>query len=204
MKKRDDLPNYLKLNKQFDINELRKCYEDNKEHMTTQWDAVSQNCAPNFTDLEDPKYSSVSLSKFTDNGHVVMGDKKFDERNYDTLQDWVKGTYFEEVLNSFTGQALRVRILKMNEGAVILPHIDYNTTYNVRIHIPIYTNPWATFGIKRKTGDVEFQHMPADGSAWFINQGWEHSAWNFGKTPRVHIIFALNDQTDIEDALRSE
>lgn len=204
MKKREELPNFLRLNKQFDIDELQRCYEENKVWMNEEWDALSRNCAPNFTDLENLKYASVALSEFTDNGYSVMGNKRFDERNFDTLQDWVKGTYFEEVLNSFTGQPQRVRILRMDEGAVILPHIDYNTTYNVRVHIPIYTNPWSSFGVKRKTGDVEFQHMLADGGAWFINQGWEHSAWNFGKTPRIHIIFALNDQTDIEDALSTQ
>ena len=201
MKKRDELPNYLRLKYQFDIDMLRACYEENKYHMSEIWDAVSQKCATKFVDIQDEKYTSVSLTEFTDNGYTVMGKQELDERNYTTLVDWVKGTYFEEVIQTFTGTACRVRILNMNPGAVLLPHIDYNTDYNVRVHIPIHTNDWALFGTRRKSGDVIVHHMPADGGCWFINQGWEHSAWNFGKTPRVHLLIALNDQTDIEDAL---
>lgn len=203
MKKREELPNYLRLKQKFDINELRICYEENKEKMHESWDAVSKKCATKFVDIEDDKYTSIGLTNFIDNGYEIMGDKEFDERNYTSLMDWVSGTYFEEVIKSFHGTACRIRLLKMSPGAILMPHIDYNTTYNVRVHIPIYTNPWALFGTKRKDGEVKVHHMPDDGGCWFINQGWEHSAWNFGKTDRIHLLIALNDQTDIENALQS-
>lgn len=201
MKKRNDLPNYLRLKHEFDIERLRECYNQTIPNMFEGWDAVSQKCATKFVDLQDEKYTSVSLTKYKDNGYSVMGKSELDERNYTELEDWVKGTYFEEVINTFTGTACRVRILKMEPGGTLLPHIDYNTDYNVRVHIPIYTNPWALFATKRKESEVSVHHMPDDGGSWFINQGWEHSAWNFGKTPRIHLLIALNDQTDIENAL---
>ena len=202
MKRRQDLPNYLRLNQKFDIEKLRKAFEDCKENVAPRWDPISIKCGGHVhLDTDTPTYQCYHLSKFVDNGYKQFGSTKYDERNYSGLQDWVKGTYFEEVLSSFSDDPCRARILSMNPGGKLLPHIDYNTDYNVRIHIPINTNPWAMFGIRRKDSDVDIFNMPADGSCYFINQGWEHSAWNLGKTPRDHIVIALRSQKDIEDAL---
>ncbi len=204
MKRRQELPSYLRLNHKFDIDKLRKCYEENKHHMESKWDAITVHCAADrYIDVDDLKYTASALTKFEDNGFAIRGKKKYDERNYTQVLDWVKGTYFEEVLNSFSGKPSRARILTMLPGGKLLPHIDYNTDYNIRIHIPIYTNSWALFGTRRQGEEVVVHHMPADGHCWFVNVGWEHSAWNFGDTPRVHLIFAMNNQEDIEDALSS-
>ena len=84
-------------------------------------------------------------------------------------------------------------------GGHILPHIDYNTDYSVRYQIPIQTNDWSYFGIQRKNEKPEVRHFPADGSVWFFNPGWNHSAWNMGKTNRIHMIICVNGQEDLKE-----
>ena len=85
----------------------------------------------------------------------------------------------------------------MKPKGFILPHMDYNTSYSVRYHIPIQTNPWSYIGIQRKNELPEVKHLPADGGVWFINQGWKHSAWNLGQTDRIHLIVSVMGQDDL-------
>ena len=45
--------------------------------------------------------------------------------------------------------------------------------------------------------DTEAQHLKADGSAWFVNPGNLHSAWNMGETDDIRLIVACNGQDDL-------
>ena len=92
---------------------------------------------------------------------------------------------------------MRTRLAFVKPGGFIMPHIDFNTDIGIRCCVPIYTNPWCYFGVRRKGEEqAEIKHLSADGRVWFFNQGFEHAAWNFGKTPRVHLLFTL--QTHVE------
>ena len=125
---------------------------------------------------------------------------RLDERHYNKVKDWVKGTYLEEVITSFKAETTRARIAIMDPGAYVAEHIDYNTDYSVRFHIPITTNVKCGFYCVDKSGEKHYQTMEP-GSCWFLNQGMRHSAWNKGPTTRSHIIISLQGQQDLDEII---
>ena len=124
-------------------------------------------------------------------------DPALDERNYRHPLPLYVGSYFEECVNTFQSQALRVRLTRLKAGAVIAPHIDYDPGYAVRIVIPIVTDP-KVINLFWVRGKVMKYHLPADGGAWFLNVGFKHGVQNKSKTDRLCLMFSLDGQKDIE------
>jgi len=85
----------------------------------------------------------------------------------------------------------------------VAEHIDYNTDYSVRFHIPITTNEKCGFYCVNKQGEKVYQTMEP-GSCWFLNQGMRHSAWNKGTTTRSHIIISLQGQQDLDEIINRQ
>ena len=202
MKKRQDLPNFKKIDIKVDVEKLLSVVNTNKDKFDEYRDYLNKGCDTFSTHCNDA-YVQVPITTFKDEGYLIPNNitgrgAEGDERNYQTLVDWAKGTYIEEVLNSFKSKATRTRLIIMKPKGFILPHIDYNTSYGVRYHIPLQTNKWSYIGIQRKDEEPEIKHLPADGSVWFINQGWKHSAWNFGEEDRIHLIISVMGQDDIK------
>lgn len=146
-------------------------------------------------------YKQIALTEYNPEMENREYEKKIpksrlDERHYNKIVDWAKGTYLEEVLNTFQAEHTRARIAVMDPGAYVGEHIDYNTNYSVRYHIPITTNKDCGFYVIDKDGEKHYQTM-TPGECWFLNQGLRHSAWNKGKTPRAHIIVSFLTQEDL-------
>ena len=203
MKKRQELPNFAKLNWKADIEKLKSVISDNLDLMIEYRDFLNAKC-DTFSTHSNNYYRQVPITELNpDSKHLIRRDGhrdyNGDERNYTKLVDWAKGTYIEELLSRFKGQTTRCRLLITEPKGFILPHMDYNTSYSIRFHIPIQTNEWSFFGIQREKEKPELKHLDADGSIWFINQGWKHSAWNFGDTQRIHMVISVMDQIDLED-----
>ncbi len=118
-----------------------------------------------------------------------------DERNY-TVRTEVAVDSFARLLDSFKAKVTRSRFAVLMPGFRTATHIDSDTDYTVRIHIPIVTNPDSVFGVYRGKQLTEL-HLPADGRAWFVNAGYPHYVENRGTEPRVHIIVALDGQEDL-------
>ena len=127
----------------------------------------------------------------------VIPSQRLDEREYSRPADWIKGTYLEKVFKKFKGRVTRVRCARMEAGTLIKEHIDYCTSYSIRVHIPLITNDSCGFYFVRPGQPKDFLKMPADGRCWFINQGFRHSAWNKGKTHRDHLILSIMGQEDL-------
>lgn len=127
-----------------------------------------------------------------------------DERNYTQRTDLAVGA-FAQLLDSFRGRVTRSRFAVLMPGFRTATHIDADTDYTIRIHIPLVTNPDCHFGIIKNNVDHR-RHLPADGSAWFVNAGFPHYVENLGCEPRVHIIVALDGQQDLpsKDLLERE
>lgn len=119
-----------------------------------------------------------------------------DERNFTKRASWVQGV-FSEILDSFAAPLARCRLALMQPGFRVREHIDFNTDYAIRLHIPIVTNQSARIGVRYK-GEVIERHLPADGSIWFINAGYPHYAYNDGAEPRVHLVLTLSGQQDLQ------
>lgn len=142
---------------------------------------------------------SFSLDKRTEKSGtrwdttIAKRDPKADERWFrkrvaDTPE------YFNHVLDTIGKDIVhRTRFAKLSPKSEIKEHIDYNTEYGIRLHIPIITNEKAVFGGIGNNGREE-AHFPADGSVWFINPGVKHWAKNDGDEERIHLIISVDSQ----------
>ncbi len=154
--------------------------------------------------ITDNPYKQLALTEYDpnfsrDEFETKIPSSRLDERQYRKIKDWVRGTYLEEVINTFKGNVTRVRVARMEPGSVIGEHIDYNTDYSIRVHIPITTNEDCGFYVKRsRKAEKEFLAMPASGECWFLNQGFLHSAWNKGNEPRDHLVLSISGQVDLD------
>ena len=200
MKKRQELPNFQKVKLKVDTNKILEVYNENIEKVKNKPDYINTSCGTPY--LSENGYIQIPVTNFKDakynhpnpaTGNTPEGD----ESNYTDLEDWAKGTYIEEVLDMFS-EPTRTRFCVIEPGGYMKPHIDYNTDYSVRYQIPITTNDWCHVGVQRKGEKPELIHMPADGSIWFMNQGFNHAAWNMGKTDRVHLIICVNGQDELQ------
>ena len=139
------------------------------------------------------------IAKYKLKAHRGEGlNPALDEHNYNTPTEKYKGTYFEEVVNSFKSDAIRVRLVRLDPGKTLTPHIDYDPTYAVRVIIPIFAEEQATNYFWRK-GKEEAYYLKADGSAYFLNIGFRHTVVNSGSTPRISLMFSLKDQLDLQE-----
>lgn len=123
-------------------------------------------------------------------------DPVMDERKYTKRKDICTG-YWNDILDTFKAPVTRTRFAYMAPGHSIKPHIDYNTTYSIRVHIPIITNQNALMCVKTNNG-IQKVHLPADGSVYFLNTGITHWAENNGTNGRIHLVISLNGQEDLD------
>lgn len=143
---------------------------------------------------------SKKLEKISNPNHRLYIPEA-DEKNYDIRNAFCKG-YINEICNIIeeqVGHITRTRLAVLMPGEQIKPHMDINTDKAIRIHIPILTNEDCILGVKGKHASHE-EHMAADGSVWFLNQGYTHWVKNNGSTPRVHLVSSVIGQGSIDDA----
>jgi len=215
--KRRDLPSYFKLPLKFPVDKLISSYTNSIKIAGSQGYRNSFNALRaeyskinQLTEMFDfSSYDQVDLTNFSSDKH----DRQFslknqlrggveksplvDERNYNQRND-LCDIFLHGVFDSFQAKVTRCRFAKLNAGSNIAAHVDYDTDFSIRIHIPIITNPDVTFYVARTgTKQVSSWHMPADGHAWFINQGMLHWVENKGKTDRVHLVISLCGQEDL-------
>lgn len=119
-----------------------------------------------------------------------------DEKNYDLRREFVRGP-LAKLLDSFEGHVARPRLALLRPGFKIDPHIDHNTSYCLRVHVPLITNEKCKLAVFRKDGTVVEKHLPADGSAWFFNSGLKHYAENNGDSDRLHLLVNIFSPEDI-------
>jgi hypothetical protein len=162
-------------------------------------------------DWEQTSYQQLSLTEFDEtydiskrteksgsawDTRIAKKDPKADERYYGKVKDDVP-EYLKELLATFSG-AHRTRFAALSPNSEVKPHIDYDTLYGVRLHIALETNDDCYNGGWDKDGVEHKQHIPADGSVWFINPGVKHYAVNGGTTSRNHLIISIDSQESIQ------
>lgn len=121
----------------------------------------------------------------------------YDERNYTKPTKYCTG-YINDFLHSFDSTSCRSAVVALHPGRYISKHFDIGAEYVTRLQIPIITNEQAVIGVKADNGWNEY-HLPADGSVFFINAGYEHYAINKGSDVRYQIRVCLQSQEDLED-----
>ena len=89
------------------------------------------------------------------------------------------------VIDFFKMEKTSVRLMKLNAGSEIKPHSDHDLSYEdgeVRIHIPIATNPDMAFYLEEEALQM------LEGSCWYLNLSLQHRVTNAGDTDRVHLV----------------
>jgi hypothetical protein len=124
----------------------------------------------------------------------------YDERNY-TKETEFCTPYIREILHSFGSDvACRSAIVTLTPGKFLSPHFDIGPEYVLRLQIPIVTNPQAVMGFRREADVWEEFHMPADGTMYMVNSGWEHYAVNNSDENRYQLRICLNGQASLDGA----
>lgn len=100
--------------------------------------------------------------------------------------------YFREVLAGFECPLKSVRLLRLAPGSVIREHCDSDLGEElgeVRLHIPIVTNPQVEFYLAGKRLVMEA------GECWYLDLSLPHRVQNRGVSERVHLVLdcVLND-----------
>jgi len=142
---------------------------------------------PAEADIEQQRPDAVADPMIRSKGIIRTADswRHICNSDYILRTDACMG-YIASVLDHFP-EAYRGAVWAMKSGFKFVPHIDFPNEETYRMHIVLQTNPWALF----KIDNDEF-HMPADGSIWMINTGeYEHTAWNYGDSDRVHIHWQM-------------
>ena len=92
--------------------------------------------------------------------------------------------YMRQVMASFGEVLSRSRLMKLEAGAEVSLHVDFNYHWfsRVRIHIPIATDPAVIF----QCGS-ERLHMGA-GECWIFDSWRRHSVLNGSRRERIHLV----------------
>ena len=92
--------------------------------------------------------------------------------------------YLRQVMASFDEVLSRSRLMKLDAGAEVSLHVDFNYHWfsRVRIHIPVITNPAVIFHC-----GSEQLHMRA-GECWIFDSWRRHRVVNPSSEDRVHLV----------------
>ena len=109
-----------------------------------------------------------------------------------TNPDWhnfksVTDSTVDGLLTGFPGCSAYQRMLSVvMPDDFITEHRDHQAEYwMARVHVPLTTNPKAIY----RSGSRDY-HMEV-GQAYLINTLLEHSVFNNGETPRIHLMFDI-------------
>jgi|TARA_R110002074_G_scaffold38533_1_gene104423 hypothetical protein len=112
---------------------------------------------------------------------------KFPEKAYCELNARLHDTIFDEIISHFPGYT-RWRLLKLSSHSNYSIHSDSdNGKKNIRVHIPVITNPDAYLMFFNERTEPKMHHLEV-GNAYQVNTTGLHSAINFGWQDRYHIV----------------
>lgn len=140
--------------------------------------------------------NNIRRKKLTSVSQGVM-----DESTY-TKKTEVYGKYqelFDKILTKFKGNPTRIRLVKLEAGTNVPPHIDYDPSYALRFILPIIsdTDCVNVFWVKNKIEVVSL----VPGNIYFLNTGYKHAVLNFSKNHRYTFMVSVKGIEDIEHIL---
>ena len=104
--------------------------------------------------------------------------------------------YFQQVLAAFACALKSVRLLRLTSGSVIREHSDPFLGFEdgeVRIHIPIQTNPGVEFCVEGNR--LQFE----EGNCYYVNVSLPHRVTNRGREDRIHLVI----DADVNEQVRT-
>jgi hypothetical protein len=107
---------------------------------------------------------------------------------------------FDGIFSKFKSKPTRIRLVKLNAGTIVSPHIDYDPSYSVRIIIPI-VSPSDCLNIFWNHGDTVSFNMK-DGTAYFLNTAYRHAVVNLSDEDRYTLLVSVDGTDDIDDLIK--
>lgn len=138
-----------------------------KQNYEGTWDVLPLRGTSGATHPVMMIYSDPSCKDFTDTPYLQQAP------------------YFQSVLAAFECPLQSVRLMRLTPGSEIKQHCDHDLSAElgqVRMHIPITTNPEVDFFLNQ----TRVPMMP--GSCWYLRLADPHSVRNRGTTDRVHLV----------------
>lgn len=102
------------------------------------------------------------------------------------------------VLAQFEAPLGAVRLMRLGPASSILRHNDHDLSAEygqVRLHIPLTTNPQVDFRVNDSTVTM------APGECWYLRLSDPHSVDNCGKTERIHLVIDARANAWLADLL---
>jgi hypothetical protein len=208
----------------FDIDKLKEGYNALKYKMRNLWEEndgitgahnqeflkqldLNQFFEVSLTTL-DPSIDTTTVDQYKQDyktKHNKRSHPAFDEGRWNYKTDDYKGSCFEQAIESqFIGEACRVRLHHLGAGKQIVPHIDYDPSYGCRVIVPVQGTDDVT-NVFWKGKERQEYHLEANGSAYFINNGYRHAVYHNGSEDRIALVATFTTQEDFQSiALRKD
>ena len=163
---------------------------DNERLASEMFDMINE-----FNLHEHPQISLTSLAG--ENNWINSTGKikllKYPERYFNKVNEYLKGSYIEKCINRYP-DFYRWRLMKVIPRATYSIHHDgLPFRENIRLHIPIITNPQAflTFYDLAPQDDTTVTVHHANlkvGHSYEVNTTGLHTAVNYGMHDRYHMV----------------
>jgi len=101
----------------------------------------------------------------------------------------------DSILNQFKAKVSRVRLVKLDPGTSIPPHIDYDPSYATRIIVPVLA-PKECVNVFWYKNEIKSFYLE-EGKAYFLNTGFKHAVMNWSNKPRITFMLSLDGQDDL-------
>lgn len=181
--------------------ELAKSVYDNFFQIALTDSTVENNdisldeCEVVHDSLNSNGYRHKQLLVKDDNS--VLNEATYTKKN-DTYNKYAH--IFDKIVSKFKGSPTRIRLVKLEAGSNITPHIDYDPSYAVRIIIPVIADMDCVnvFWVKNNVESVTFR----PGNAYFLNTGYKHAVMNFSKHDRYTFMISVDGTEDINHLIK--
>ena len=196
-----NLPTIADLNLRINLLKLRK-HTDSIIHKFTDVESANPGLCDNHAELVKSVYDNFEQINLTTPSEVLPHTtsikerlKRREEHLYKVPTEDYTGSYFEEIVTQCKAPASRVRITKLAPGKMIPFHVDYDVNYGVRCIVPIYGSD-NVVNLFKRNNEME-AYILKDGTANFLNIGYQHAVVNMSKTPRIALMFTLDGTEDL-------
>ena len=195
------LPTIATLPISIDLNKLRE-ETDKLADKFLDVESANPGLCDNHAELVKSVYDNFEQINLTTPSEVLPHTtsikerlKRREEHLYKVPTEDYTGSYFEEIVTQCKAPASRVRITKLAPGKMIPFHVDYDVNYGVRCIVPIYGSNNVVNLFKRN--NVVESYILKDGTANFLNIGYQHAVVNMSKKPRIALMFTLDGTEDL-------
>jgi hypothetical protein len=133
--------------------------------------------------VSEYKLIEDKMEDVINHGNAVLVQRKFHFIKNGVFEDASSMPYTAEVVDS----VMQMQEFNSVTYRIVLPNTCYNwhvDTGKFCVHIPLITNPGCRFVYETRAFS-----MPADGSAYVVNNGIPHTFVNAGTEPRLHLTF---------------